>query len=263
MDTRAKALEAIPFLVSAAEQRETMTYKELGTKIGMHHRPVRYVLGYVRDEILVPRSLPLLNCLVVNADSRIPGESWLPAGEHLADTDAERKQQFEDFRDLVFDHPDWRSLLDELGLQPAPASNEELKAAAMEAASRSWRGGGGESQRHSRLKHYVEQNPEALGLVAAASYLEHTLLSGDRVDVAFELQDGWAMAEIKTGALGELVRGVYQGVKYRAVAEAQYGIPAKAYLVSYSMPPEVAVLAQEFGVRPVIIDEADVLTSAD
>lgn len=264
MDTAAKALEAIPHLVAIAEQRgDAITYKQLGEAIGMHHRPLRFVLGHLRDDILIPRGLPLLNCLVVNADTRMPGESWLPAGQQLPESLEDRRAQFEAFRDDVFDYRSWRPLLEELGLDPAPASLEQLKAVAAEAVARSWRGGGGESEYHARLKRHVASNPAVLGLSPTASYIEHVLLSGDRADVAFELDGEWAMAEIKTGALGELVRGVYQSVKYRAVGEAQYGVPVRAYLVAYSMPREVVGLARDLGIVPVVIEESAVLAAAD
>ncbi len=111
------AYRALPHLVHCAELRETITYGELGTKIGIHHRPVRFLLGYIRDEICRKRGLPLLNVIVVNKDTGVPGESFLAGGTSQL-TDEEYKQRFEDLRDEVFAYAEWDVLLVELGLTP-------------------------------------------------------------------------------------------------------------------------------------------------
>ena len=52
-------------LAAAADQKATLSYKELGDGIGLHHRSVRYVLallwhfrlGYIRKEHVTVRTL--------------------------------------------------------------------------------------------------------------------------------------------------------------------------------------------------------------
>ncbi|MXZ46885.1 MAG: hypothetical protein F4Z08_07860 [Chloroflexi bacterium] len=101
---KVKAYRALPHLVEAARAGTTLTYKELGEKIELHHRPLRYALDFIRDDICRRHGLPLLNSIVVNGDTGEPGDGWLPDGVHadlseeqarvraLADWDAKLKE---------------------------------------------------------------------------------------------------------------------------------------------------------------------------
>ncbi len=115
----------LPHLVRAAQRRETPTYGELGKAIGRHHRPIRHVLGYIRDDIVLPRGLPMITAIVVNDNTRLPGDKFLPEGtEDL--TEEEYKHEFEVHRDRVFDYGGWDDLLEELGLTPISKTLEDL-----------------------------------------------------------------------------------------------------------------------------------------
>ena len=111
------AYRALPHLVYYAHLQETITYGELGRRIGIHHRSVRFSLGYIRDEICFKGGLPLLNVIVVNKYTKLPGESFLREGtSHL--TDEEYRRRFEELRDEVFAYAGWDALLTDLGLTP-------------------------------------------------------------------------------------------------------------------------------------------------
>lgn len=116
-NARDNAYRALPHLVYYAHLEETITYGELGRRIGIHPRPVRFLLGYIRDEICRRRGLPLLNVIVVKKSTGLPGESFLPGGtSHLTDEDYRRR--FEELRDQVFSYAGWDALLRDLGLAP-------------------------------------------------------------------------------------------------------------------------------------------------
>jgi len=116
-NARNNAYRAIPHLVYYAHLGRTVTYGGLGRRIGIHHRPVRFLLGYIRDEICRRRGLPLLNVIVVNKDTGLPGKSFLPEDtSHL--TDEEYRRRFEELRDEVFAYTEWDALLRDLGLAP-------------------------------------------------------------------------------------------------------------------------------------------------
>ena len=54
--------------------------------------------------------------------------------------------------------------------------------------------------------------------------MEHILLSGDRLDVFFELDDGQKIAvEIKpsTSPDADVLRGLYQCIKYKSILDAE------------------------------------------
>ena len=116
-NTRDKAYRALPHLVYYAYLENTITYGELGRRIGIYHRSLSFLLGYIRDEICRRRGLPLLNVIVVYKSNGLPGKSFLPEDlNHL--TDEEYRRRFEELRDEVFAYVGWYTLLTDLGLTP-------------------------------------------------------------------------------------------------------------------------------------------------
>lgn len=114
-NARDNAYCALPHLVYYARLEKTITYGELGIRIGIHHRIVRFLLAYIRDEICRRRGLPLLNVIVVNKSTRLPGKSFLPEDlSHL--THEEYRRRFVELRDEVFAYSGWDALLRDLGL---------------------------------------------------------------------------------------------------------------------------------------------------
>jgi hypothetical protein len=84
---------------------------------------------------------------------------------------------------------------------------------------------GGEGEQHKRLKEYVAENPEVLGIgELKAGEPEAWLVSGDCVDVQFSEPERLVFVEVKpaNAAVREIERGIYQVVKYRAVYEAAF-----------------------------------------
>jgi hypothetical protein len=117
----------------------------------------------------------------------------------------------------IFAYPRWREILDVFSLKPV-----ETDFAVIVAAARLIRGGG-ESEAHKRLKHFVANNPDIVGLAAGTKVeTEYTLLSGDCLDVSFTKKTLWVVVEVKSRTSNEadLARGLFQCVKYLAVMEA-------------------------------------------
>jgi hypothetical protein len=116
------------------------------------------------------------------------------------------------------------------------------------------------------LKGYVAEHPGVIGLQSAGQpELEYLFISGDRCDVVFDLgQDGQAVVEVKNGERGELIRGIYQAVKYRALMQAECGhgepSPVVAYLVAYDqIPQEILVLADKLDIHCYAVSRSQVL----
>lgn len=69
-----------------AKKMRVESYGEIATAIGKAEgreiAPVslNYPLGFIRDQICRPRGLPWLNSLAVNANTWLPGDSFLPKG---------------------------------------------------------------------------------------------------------------------------------------------------------------------------------------
>lgn len=116
--------------------------------------------------------------------------------------------------------------------------------------------GAGESKQHRRLKEWVRDNPQKIGLPRGFEGKEESdLLSGDRIDVLFTKGEEFVVVEVKSclSSDDDLRRGIYQCVKYREVVRATrlpVEIDVRAILVSERKPPpELAARAKLLGVK--------------
>jgi hypothetical protein len=250
---------ALPHLVDAAQKRETLTYGGLGQRIRRHHRTLSYPLGYIRDEICRRRDLPWISAIVVNGNTGLPGDDFLPEGTANL-TPAEYREKFEGLRDSVFRYSNWGVLLKELRLTPIrknPADLDSEARAYLNVLKRS--GGGPEGAAHLQLKEFVVKHPETVGLTSeCVGKKEFCFLSGDECDVVFFVGRKKAVVvEIKNGERGELVKGIYQTVKYRALMTAEMGhgskYPVDAFLVAYDIPSDIVGFAKRFRVRCTVV----------
>ena len=109
-----------------------------------------------------------------------------------------------------------------MGLTP---STIDTKANETAIRSGMFYGTGGEGDEHKKLKEYVYNHPEILGIKDVKERdLEHILLSGDRLDVYLVLNDGSKIAvEIKpsTSPDSDVLRGLFQCVKYKTILDAE------------------------------------------
>ena len=84
---------------------------------------------------------------------------------------------------------------------------------------------GGEGEEHRRLKEYIAGHPSIIesNRKLMPGKTEHTILSGDQLDVFFESPEDWVCVEVKGKWSSEvdILRGIFQCVKYKAVLEAQ------------------------------------------
>ena len=120
-------------------------------------------------------------------------------------------------------------------------------------AGRSGGHGGGEGDEHLLLKELVAENPELIGLPAEAKgTVEHGFLSGDRVDVKFDLPNGdAAVVEVETIVP---LPGAHQAVKYRALLEVERSEAlgsghVEAILVAHGFDAETQDLAKKYGIK--------------
>ena len=121
---------------------------------------------------------------------------------------------------IEFEKWDW--VLSSLGLTPSVieiAEDEEAIRSGM------FYGTGGEGENHKKLKEYIYNHPETIGVHDfKMRKMEYILLSGDRLDVYFELNDGSKIAvEIKpsTSPDADVMRGLFQCVKYKSILDAE------------------------------------------
>jgi hypothetical protein len=115
-------------------------------------------------------------------------------------------------------------------------------------------GPGGEGGNHKKLKKWVAENPQSIGLKNVKHYeLEYVFLSGDTVDILFELENGDdAIVEIETTIP---LPGCHQAIKYRALrcAERMLDLDSttvKAILVAWGVTQEVREFCNRYNILP-------------
>jgi len=226
----AKAGKTLQWLVKFAEAQRIVTYGELSKIIQVNWRTVLpRVLGVIGHSLqLLSPDIPPIQLLVVNQKTKIPGR-WGLLGFLIKDKELlerlsleDRRYQWEVAKAKVFDWK-WREVLDEFGLEPLPIGEMPLSELQKQVAAICSHGGV-EQEGHLRLKKYVASHPGLIGLkYKGIGLTEYTVLSGDRLDVFFDLPEQWVCVEVKgeQSPQVDILRGMFQCVKYRAVLEAQ------------------------------------------
>ncbi len=228
--TRELVRIAIPVLVRWAKLGQTnKTYGDLCWKV-WHTHTCSYVGSLLGSVELVLRTLreqtgkkdiPTLNTLCKNPKDGLPSNGFDFVESHYSTWSIEDKQIHVVGLDAMatkYQHWDW--VLNQLGLKPPePITEDELAE-----LSKPVYGAGGEGKEHRTMKEFIAKNPSAVGVEGVSvSETEHDLPSGDRLDVYFKLNDGNRVAiEVKpaTSPEQDIMRGIFQCVKYKAVMEA-------------------------------------------
>ena len=259
-----RARAALPILVRQAKAGQTVTYGELADELSMPNpRNLDYVLGAVGNSLLAlgalwGRRVPPIEALVLNKDTKVPGKgvAWFTpdAEQYRAASLQQKKQIVSVMLTHVFVYHDWDEVLGALSINPLPPVSVDLPSVSDVIRQ----GGTGEGEAHRKLKEAVAQHPEWLDLPRsmAPGAIEIPLYSGDRVDVVFVSKKRRVAVEVKAAGVApnEIVRGLFQCVKYSAVliAEAkaeQRSIDCTAILaLGGAMPPELASLRSVLGV---------------
>ena len=271
-----RARKALPLLVRQATEgyKETVFYSDLAAELGMPNpRNLNNVLGYIGKAIEAlskswGEDIPPIQCLVVNKHDGIPGEGigWFITKKEEFRKLPKSRQRTLIQRELekVRDYGRWAAVLKAFELDPVKANNERFNSPASELGANGESrvgsfGVGGESRAHGRLKHYIAEHSEAVGLprTLGKGQAEMPLPSGDKLDVLFNDGKDAIAIEVKSTISQEadIARGIYQCVKYVAVLEAQQsaiGLPksARAILVLEDrLPPILWDLKNRLGVE--------------
>ena len=223
-----RAREALPILVRQAICGETIHYSQLASELNIPNaRNLNYVLGCIGNTLQEESEahgveLPPIQCLVVNKETGLPGEG---VGQFISNVDfraLNKKQRHvlvQSQLAKIYAFPDWLKVLEVLGLQP-PQFTTILK--------QQIGFSGGEGERHNALKRYIAENPHFIGLAKSLPKgdIEYYLPSGDSVDVMFVWRNQFIAVEVKSriSTTEDLVRGMFQCIKYQSVTEAMLGV---------------------------------------
>lgn len=220
----------VPILIRWAKQGlTTRTYDHLTKELGYEKfSGIGKQLGYIDDVFkrlgeLTGEAIPTLNALVKSKSTGLPSPGFSYVYTSYDDMSESEKKIFVlglNKEAIEYRHWDW--VLSSLGLVPSvidtTKSEETIR-------SGKFYGSGGEGEGHKLLKEYVYNHPESIGLKGIKKRsMEYVLLSGDRLDIFFELNDASKIAvEIKpnTSPEADIMRGLFQCVKYKAILEAE------------------------------------------
>lgn len=234
-----RARRALPILVRQASSKKPIFYANLAAELDMPNpRNLNFVLGCIgttlqelADSQARFGEIPHIQSLVINQAKMLPGtgfESFLAARapNYAQLTHGEKRAYLEGYWLEIFAYPYWQAVLEELKLPKASGSAIE----AIEEAKRG-PGRGGEGPEHRALKEHVQKNPTCVGFRrGCVGMLEAPLPSGDKIDVLFATSDRLLGVEVKSSISNEadLVRGLFQCVKYRAVIAAEQAFKGNA-----------------------------------
>lgn len=222
-----RARQVLPLLVRQAEAGSTVYYSDLAAELGLPSaRILDYPLGAIGNSLKElaghwSAEIPPIQSVVVNKKTDLPGSGirWflnIPDDFKAVSRARQREIIHVKLQD-IFSFTKWRDVLQALDLPYVPPDFAQLNRSA--AAF-----GGGETEAHKKLKEFVARTPSVLDLPHSTPHglIEHPLPSGDCVDVSFSGKNFWVAAEVKAAHSlpADLVRGIYQCVKYLAVMRA-------------------------------------------
>jgi len=254
-----RARKAFPILVRQALANQPIFYSDLANELDMPNpRNLNFVLGSIGHTLQNVSAewnekIPPINCLVINKVTRLPGEgisSFITDKDSFAKLPRKQQRAIVDMElHKIYTYPRWNDVLKHLGLvlqrkvgvftkekqtmlaafysQPCAVileNKENRDYSPLLKAVSNQHHGIGESQHHKQFKEFVSKNPQILGLPKSVGVgeVEKILPSGDIVDVSFVHGKDWIIAEVKSNIsdTADIYRGLYQCVKYQAVAEA-------------------------------------------
>ena len=244
----------------------------------VHHRVIGRVVGGMMDEIWARyQQVPPINLLVVNQVTDVPGynagyyadtwfnkkEGWYD-GASTANREAAIVQLWKDARSFQ----GWDTIS---GIYASDISMEshwkkESGGNELDGKVRRQNGGGpAESQEHRNLKYFIAANPDLCGAPQANSrgVVEYRFRSGDEADVRFSGRHAVRVIEVKSRISNEkdMVRGIYQCIKYQCLAVAEECVDGTSRDVSTALvverlklPTTITSLAKTLNVELLRID---------
>jgi hypothetical protein len=234
----ARARAALPLLVRQAWAGQPIFYSALAEELGMPNpRNLNYVLSAIGKELeklgrVKGTDIPPIQALVINKSTQLPSEGirWFlrddtALKEYTRANNMRRREILRSHLLKVFNFPYWSEVLNKLNL-PEPPESPIAQIPAMKTSGRSEEG-----PDHKALKEMILKEPKMLDILNHnKSEMEWLLRSGDRLDVYIETPEALYAIEVKshTSPPPDIVRGIFQTIKYAAVLEAEQRLVPKS-----------------------------------
>jgi hypothetical protein len=256
-----KALElTMGYLLPVVSANTTITYGEIALRLSRDLKLKRNIfavqiggtVGTLMNYLWeLDDSLPPINVLIVRGTSKKPSKGvddfladWfeLPHGQV---SNKRRDDLIERAAKDVYAFSDWPEVYRRAFRTEPPSSDpaELIKGSEVDGSGRF--GGAAESEEHRLLKEHVLSHPALVGAPKKpdVANVEEMLLSGDEVDVYFLTKNRAFLVEVKSIRSDErdLLRGIYQCIKYRAVFAAQRKEKAPSTKIEVILVTEVSL----------------------
>lgn len=256
------ALRMIPVLVRWAQATwdKPHYYADLSAAVGHKTNQIGAVMGMIQDILdglntKFGKDIPTLNGLVRNAKTKLPSDGFDYVIPNYSKLSVESKRGEVNNLNYKAHLYDWAWVLRELGLKPATV----ISADKLEEIRKHNYGAGGEGEEHKALKEFISNHPESIGIKKVKiKATEYGLLSGDSLDVYFECGNNVHYAiEVKpmSSPESDLLRGVFQCVKYKSVMDAMRVVDNGNYenrtllVLAGEMTDFVRQVANDLGVK--------------
>lgn len=256
------ALKMIPVLVRWAQSTwdKPHYYSELSAAVGHKTNQTGSAIGIIQDILdelkhSSGRDIPTLNSLVQSKSTGLPSDGFDYVIPNYSKLSSDSKRGEVRKLNFIAHEYDWAWVLKALKLKPAQIiSNEELAKIKSTCI-----GNGGEGPEHKALKEYIAKHPESIDVKGVkVTKTEYELLSGDRLDVYFECNRRKHYAievKPKSSPEGDILRGVFQCVKYKSIMDAMRVVDSKNYenytllVLAGDMPDKIKQIAADLGVE--------------
>jgi len=278
---------AFPIVLWCAKNGKKITYGDLEQEMMTRHgieeqayktnygRPAGKI-GHIIEQLSEEwdEDVPPINAIIVNKAKGLPSKGvdcflkkFLKKTEKKRVTKTNRDDCAAEVMQAVLNYPNWHTVakhfgykqLKDVGVVQLTKDSEKIDVPEPPTI----KGGGGESKAHRELKEKIANSP---GLFIEYGKFpkgktEGLLRSGDEVDVLFKNKEMILAVEIKANNAsdGELVRGIYQCIKYRATIRAMQladgDLPNAQALLATAIPlkGELKRLADRLKVRWMLV----------
>lgn len=261
-----RARIAFPILVRQAKARKSIYYSDLAEEMGMPNpRNLNFVLGAIGNaigslqELNPTEKIPLINSLVINKTNHLPGEgiSWFIDTVHFEKLSRNQKKDLvNQLLSEVYSYKNWDLVLKQLGLKPLKSKVKKV----IDSVKKS--GASGESEFHKKFKKYLANNPQIFELKKEQKgTIEYQFPSADTIDVLFENKSEIIGIEAKSriSDISDILRGLFQCVKYQALIEAEQKVNDKipncrvVLALENKFPKELISVKNQLGIE--VLDE--------
>ena len=262
-----RARLVLPYLVRQAKAGQPICYSDLAQETEISNaRNLNYPLGTIGNALQklsksTKQDIPQIQCLVINKNTGLPGEGiggFISKLDYKKLTKSQKQQVVDKVLANIYAFQQWDWVLQQFHLKPLIVNIKPLVE-----KIKKIKNSGGESKFHLDFKNFIANNPTVIGLPEkiGVGETEYKLISADTIDVVFNQKNTKIGIEVKSkiSDFNDILRGIFQCVKYKHLIEAEQKIENKQpdsrviLALEGQFPPELIPVKNILGIE--VIDE--------